>query len=102
MVGRFPVLKYLPAAASNGCHISSGACLQETSAWVCTSIAMRSSSFIRIGPRLVLRGRIATVLLEQSDQPIVRQAIDRDPIGADHRLCRHELIHESLLGRIHG
>src|SRR5271156_3427631 len=46
MVGRLPALKYFDAASSYSFHTSSTGCLQDTSACVCTSIAMRSFTFI--------------------------------------------------------
>src|ERR1700691_311360 len=46
MVGRLPALKYLPAASSYGSHSTSAGWRQDTSACVCTSRAIRSSSFI--------------------------------------------------------
>src|SRR5882757_8528793 len=46
MVGRLPALKYLEAASSNACHTSSVGCRHDTSACVCTSMAIKSSVFI--------------------------------------------------------
>src|SRR5450631_4770645 len=58
MVGRLPALKYLEAASSKACHTSSAGCRHETSACVCTSIAIRSfviilSPLVRLMTRLV-------------------------------------------------
>src|SRR3984957_12952697 len=46
MVGRLPALKYFEAASSNACHTSSAGCRPDTSACVCTSMAIKSSVFI--------------------------------------------------------
>src|ERR1022692_823649 len=46
MVGRLPALKYFEAASSYACHTSSVGWRQDTSACVCTSIAIKSFVFI--------------------------------------------------------
>src|SRR5579871_6738838 len=46
MVGRAPDLKYFIAASSNSRPYSSAGWRHDTSAWVCTSKATRSSNFI--------------------------------------------------------
>src|SRR5271167_4897184 len=48
IVGRLPALKYFDAASSNSCQTSSAGCRQDTSACVCTSIAIKSFTFISI------------------------------------------------------
>ncbi len=54
IVGRLPALKYLAEASSNFFHSSSGSCRHDTSACVCTSIAIRSLTFMLRPLRLLL------------------------------------------------
>src|SRR6476646_5866312 len=62
IVGRLPTLKYLLAASSYGCQTSSCGWRQDTSAWVWTSMAIRSSIFMAgswssLLARVLKRGR---------------------------------------------
>src|SRR6266404_5562648 len=53
MVGRLPALKYFEAASSKTCQTSSAGWRHDTSACVCTSIAISSFVFIRMSPSSV-------------------------------------------------
>src|ERR1019366_1074824 len=69
MVGRFPALKYFAAASSNSTPYSSAGARHDTSAWVWTSMAIRSWTFMGL-PR-----REAQRAVEAHDLAVQREVI---------------------------
>src|SRR5271154_2988024 len=78
MVGRLPALKYLFAASSYGCQNASAGCRQDTSAWVWTSIATRSLTFIASTPGFAQSGGTAP-LARQSAPALLGTIAFRGP-----------------------